>query len=233
MKKTSNFDFRNGEMLLFNKPLQWTSFDLVNKVRYLIRPSVNFEKIKIGHAGTLDPLAGGLMILCTGKKTKDIEKYQGFEKEYIATITLGATTPSFDLETTIDKEYEYSHINLENFEEILQKFLGTQEQLPTLYSAKKIDGVRAYTFARQGKEKEIKPSIIEIKELEVLDFQLPIVKLRVLCGKGTYIRCLARDIGFALQSGAYLSGLSRTRIGNYKLEYAYELSEFENLMRNI
>jgi tRNA pseudouridine55 synthase len=220
------FDFQKGEILVFDKPLDWTSFDLVHKVRYIICKSLKIKKLKVGHAGTLDPKATGILVLCTGKATSKIETLQADEKEYVATLKLGATTPSYDLESTEDRQFEISHISKDILVEVLKKFIGTIEQVPPEYSAIKIDGKRAYEYARKGISVEIKPKILEIKEIEVLSFSLPEVKLRIVCGKGTYIRALARDIGKALQSGAYLTGLRRTRVGNFSLEQAIDLDEF-------
>jgi len=220
------FDFQKGEILVFDKPLDWTSFDLVHKVRYIICKSLKIKKLKVGHAGTLDPKATGILVLCTGKATSKIETLQADEKEYVATLKLGATTPSYDLESTEDRQFETSHISKDILVEVLKKFIGTIAQVPPEYSAIKIDGKRAYEYARKGISVEIKPKILEIKEIEVLSYSLPEVKLRIVCGKGTYIRALARDIGEALQSGAYLTGLRRTRVGNFSLEQAIDLDEF-------
>ena len=219
--------FEEGQVLLFDKPLYWTSFDLVNKVRIMIKSVLGIKKIKVGHAGTLDPLATGLMILCTGKATKMVNSLMGFDKEYIASIYLGKTTPSFDLETQADATYPTNHITKELVETTIGKFLGEQQQLPPIHSAKFIEGKRAYEYARKGVEKELKPSVIEIHEIELLEYNFPEIKIRVRCGKGTYIRSLARDIGLALNSGAYLSSLIRTSSGPYKLDDAYTLENFE------
>ena len=219
--------FEEGQILLFDKPLYWTSFDLVNKVRIMIRSALGIKKIKVGHAGTLDPLATGLMVICTGKATKMVNNLIGLDKEYIATIFLGKTTPSFDLETPIDAVFPTDHITKELVEATLRKFLGKNEQMPPSHSAKSIDGKRAYEYARKGIDKELKPSVIEIFDIELLDYNFPEIKIRVHCGKGTYIRSLARDIGLALESGAYLSSLVRTSSGPYKLEDAFKLEDFE------
>ncbi len=226
-----NKDYLAGEVILINKYLSWTSFDIVNKMRYLLKKKLDIKKIKVGHAGTLDPLATGLVIVCTGKKTKEIEQYQAQEKEYIADIYLGATTPSFDLETEVDKEYEFSHITIELINEVLKKFIGKQQQIPPIFSAKKVDGQRAYISARKGIELIIKPSDIEIYEIEPLEINLPHnLKIKIKCSKGTYIRALARDIGTSLNSGAYLKGLIRTKIGNFSVENSITVDEFENLL---
>ena len=197
-------------MLYFDKPLRWTSFALVNKIRYHISRKLGVKKIKVGHAGTLDPLATGVMIICTGKATKRIEELQYQTKEYIATLQLGATTPSFDLEKEIDATYPTEHITREMVEETLKKFTGTIEQIPPAFSACKVDGKRAYDLARKGDNVELKPKTLVIDEIELLECNLPVIKIRVVCSKGTYIRALARDIGEALQSGAHLTGLIRT-----------------------
>ena len=220
------FDFHKGEILVFDKPIDWTSFDLVHKVRYIICKKLNIKKLKVGHAGTLDPKATGILVLCTGKATSKIEMLQTGEKEYVATLKFGATTPSYDLESEEDRQFDTSHITKELLVEVLKDFIGTIAQIPPDYSAIKIDGKRAYEYARKGIAIEIKPKILEIKEIEVLSFSLPEVKLKVVCGKGTYIRALARDIGEALHSGAYLTGLRRTRVGDYDLTQAINLADF-------
>ena len=220
------FDFQKGEILVFDKPLDWTSFDLVHKVRYIICKNLNIKKLKVGHAGTLDPKATGILILCTGKATSKIETLQADEKEYVATLKFGATTPSYDLESAEDRHFDTAHISKDLLSEVLQKFIGTISQVPPDFSAIKIDGKRAYEYARRGISVEIRPKILEVKEIEILSFSLPEVKLRIVCGKGTYIRALARDIGEALNSGAYLTGLRRTRVGDYDLSQAIELADF-------
>jgi tRNA pseudouridine55 synthase len=223
----SELNFIEGEVLLFDKPLDWTSFDLVRKVRGKIYHYLNKTRIKVGHAGTLDPKASGLMIICTGKKTKEIEKFQAHEKEYIAELFLGATTPSFDLETRVNKHYPTKHISIELIEKKLRGFTGVQEQIPPGYSAKWIDGQRAYTKARKGIEIEMKPAVIAIHAIEVLSFDMPKLVIRIQCSKGTYIRSLANDIGLALDSGAYLANLKRTRIGDFSIENAMKIEEFQ------
>ncbi len=210
-------NFIEGEVLYFDKPLKWTSFAVVNKVRYLLSKKLGIKKIKVGHAGTLDPLATGVMIICTGKATKRIEEFQYHTKEYVATLCLGATTPSYDLEKEIDATYPTEHITRELVEETLKKFVGTIEQIPPSFSACKISGERAYELARKGEEVNLKPKTLVIDEIELLDYQLPTIQIRVVCSKGTYIRALARDIGEALHSGAHLIGLIRTRVGNIRL----------------
>lgn len=211
-------DFIAGEVLYFNKPLKWTSFDLVNKFRYKLSRKLKVKKIKVGHAGTLDPLATGVMIVCTGKATKRIDEFQYQTKEYVATLKLGETTPSFDLEKEIDGVYPTEHITREEVERVLQSFVGTIQQIPPVFSACKVDGKRAYELARKGEEVELKSKTLVIDEMELLECELPVIKIRVVCSKGTYIRALARDIGEALHSGAHLTGLVRTRVGEVKLE---------------
>jgi tRNA pseudouridine55 synthase len=210
-------DFISGEVLYINKPLHWTSFTLVRKLRNKLCRKLGVKKLKVGHAGTLDPLATGVMIICTGKKTKLIESFQYRTKEYIATIKLGETTPSFDLETGVDGVYSTEHINRESVEAKLKGFIGEIEQIPPVYSACKVDGKRAYEFAREGQEVELKPKLLVIDEIELVDYSFPEIKVRVVCSKGTYIRALARDIGVALNSGAHLTALERTRIGEVTL----------------
>ena len=213
-------NFKEGEVLFFNKPLGWTSFKVVGHARYHICRRMKVKKLKVGHAGTLDPLATGVMIVCTGKATKRIEEFQYHTKEYIATIQLGATTPSYDLEHEIDATYPTEHITREMVEETLKQFLGEIHQVPPVFSACKVDGKRAYDLARKGEEVELKPKLLVIDELELLECDLVKmeIKIRVVCSKGTYIRALARDIGVALQSGAHLIALERTRIGDITLD---------------
>lgn len=219
-------NFKEGEVLYFDKPLRWTSFAVVNKIRYHISRKLGVKKIKVGHAGTLDPLATGVMIICTGKATKRIEEFQYHTKEYIATLQLGATTPSYDLEKEIDATYPTEHITREMVEEVLQQFKGTIEQIPPAFSACKVDGKRAYDLARKGDEVELKPKTLVIDEIELLECNLPEIKIRVVCSKGTYIRALTRDIGEALQSGAHLTGLIRTRVGEVRLEDCMQVEDF-------
>lgn len=219
-------NFKEGEVLYFDKPLKWTSFAVVNKIRYHICRKLGIKKIKVGHAGTLDPLATGVMIICTGKATKRIEEFQYHTKEYIATLQLGATTPSFDLEKEIDATYPTEHITRELVEETLKRFIGSIEQVPPVFSACKVDGKRAYDLARKGEEVELKAKTLVIDEIELLECNLPEIKIRVVCSKGTYIRALARDIGEALHSGAHLTGLIRTRVGKVKLEDCLQVTDF-------
>lgn len=207
-------NFFEGEVLYIDKPLGWTSFDAVNRLRGALKRRMGVRKIKVGHAGTLDPLATGVMVICTGRATKRIEELQAGVKEYVATVALGATTPSFDLETNIDATYPTDHITRELVETVLKRFVGRIEQIPPAYSACKVDGKRAYSMARKGAEVELKPKVLMIDELELLDFKPEEITIRVVCSKGTYIRALARDIGQALDSGAHLSALRRTRVGD-------------------
>ena len=215
-----NFNFSEGETLLFNKPLHWTSFDVVNKIRYAIKVK------KVGHAGTLDPLATGLLIVCTGKFTKNIDKIQGQEKEYTGSITLGATTPSYDLETAIDKTFSFEHITSQMINDATHQFIGTIQQIPPAYSAKNINGERAYKKARRNEKVIMQPKEVVISNFEITNIELPHIHFRVVCSKGTYIRSLANDLGAALKSGAYLSSLCRTRIGNYTLANAFDVLDF-------
>ena len=225
--------FEEGQVLLFDKPVYWTSFDLVNKVRIIIRSTFGIKKIKVGHAGTLDPLARGLMIVCTGKATRKIDDFRDLDKEYVATIHLGETTPSFDLETETDNRYPTDHITEEMVKNILAGFLGEQKQLPPMYSAKLISGKRAYEFARKGIEKKLDPVTVFFKEIELLSFEIPEIKVRLLCSKGTYIRSFARDFGTALKSGGYLSSLERTAIGVYHVRNAYSLDKFQEYIEQM
>ena len=222
-------DFKSGTILSFDKPLEWTSFGLVNKVRYLLCRHIGEKKLKVGHAGTLDPLATGVLIICTGKATKQIDTLQAKTKEYVATLQLGATTPSFDLETEVDATYPTAHITEEKMKEALTRFIGRIEQVPPSYSACKVDGKRAYDLARQGKEVELKAKVLVIDEIELQDFNSSSMQatIRVVCSKGTYIRALARDIGLSLNSGAHLTALRRTRIGDYKVEDCHTLETFQ------
>ncbi|SHJ59713.1 tRNA pseudouridine synthase B [Bacteroides stercorirosoris] len=216
-KNRSNLKFKEGEVLYFNKPLGWTSFKVVGHARYHICRRMKVKKLKVGHAGTLDPLATGVMIVCTGKATKRIEEFQYHTKEYVATIQLGATTPSYDLEHEIDATYPTEHITRELVEETLKTFIGEIQQVPPAFSACMVNGKRAYDLARKGEEVELKPKLLVIDEIELLECNLPEIKVRVVCSKGTYIRALARDIGEALQSGAHLTALERTRVGDVRL----------------
>lgn len=223
-------DFLAGEVLYFNKPLKWTSFDLVNKFRYKLSRKLGVKKIKVGHAGTLDPLATGVMILCTGKATKRIDEFQYQTKEYVATLKLGETTPSFDLEKEVDAVYPTEHITRELVEDTLKHFIGKIEQVPPVFSACKIEGKRAYELARKGEEVPLKAKTLVIDEIELLEYALPVVKIRVVCSKGTYIRALARDIGEALHSGAHLIALERTRIGDITLDCCLNPEEIDDFL---
>ena len=222
-------DFQEGQILYFDKPLRWTSFNLVAKVRWQLCHRLGLKKLKVGHAGTLDPLATGVLIVCTGRATKRIDELQAGTKEYVATLQLGATTPCFDLEKPIDKTYPTDHITLELIEEILPRFRGRIEQIPPAFSACKVDGHRAYTLARKGEEVELKPKVLVIDEMELVKFDAEQMQLtlRIVCSKGTYIRALARDIGQALNSGAHLIGLRRTRIGDVRVEQCMQIDDFE------
>src|SRR5574344_1345301 len=223
-------DFQEGEIVYLNKPLKWTSFDLVNKFRYKLCRKLNVKKIKVGHAGTLDPLATGVLILCTGKATKRIDEFQYQTKEYIAGLKLGETTPSFDLEKEVDATYPTEHITREEVERVLQSFVGTIQQVPPVFSACKVAGKRAYEMARNGEEVELKSKTLVIDEIELLEYNMPIIKIRVVCSKGTYIRALARDIGVALQSGAHLVGLRRTRVGDITLDKCMSFEDFKSMI---
>ncbi len=211
-------DFITGEIIGIDKPLGWTSFDAVKRVRGAIQRRLHLKKFKVGHAGTLDPLATGVLIVCTGRATKRIDELQNGDKEYVATIRLGAPTPSFDLETEVDAVYPWEHITRERVEEIIPTFIGKIMQVPPVFSAVKVDGKRAYNLARKGKEVELKAKPLYIKEMELLGMDMPEITLRIVCSKGTYIRALARDLGEALGSGAHLTGLRRTRVGNVRVE---------------
>ena len=225
-------DFVAGEVIAINKPYTWTSFQVVSKIRYLLSRKYGIKRFKVGHAGTLDPLASGVLLLCTGKATKRIEELQSHTKEYIAEITLGATTPSFDLEHPIDATYPYEHITREMVEETLKQFIGNIAQQPPLFSACKVDGKRAYDLARKGSDMQLMPKQIRIDEIELLEYDLPRIRIRVVCGKGTYIRSLARDIGEALQSGGHLTDLIRTRIGEYKINECITTEAFQEWLEN-
>ncbi len=220
-------DYKNGQLILIDKPLEWTSFQVVNKIRWLIRKQFNIKKIKVGHAGTLDPLATGLLIICTGKFTRKIENYQAREKEYTGTFTLGATTPSYDLETEIDNTFDISEITENDINKASQQFIGEIQQRPPVFSALKKEGKRLYEFARAGEEVEIPSRTVHISAFEITRIDLPKVNFRVVCSKGTYIRSLAHDFGKALNNGAYLSALRRTKIGEFSVEDAISIEAFE------
>ncbi len=219
-------NYENGQVLLIDKPLNWTSFQVVNKLRGRIKKKFDIKKIKVGHAGTLDPLATGLLIICTGKFTKKIDQYQGQIKEYTGEITVGATTPSYDLETKINASFPVSHITEKLIYNTTKQFIGEINQKPPIFSAVKKDGKRLYKLAREGKSVEIKFRKITIEEFEITEINLPKITFKVVCSKGTYIRSLAYDFGKALNSGAYLSKLRRTKIGDFKVEDAIEINNF-------
>jgi len=226
-------DWREGVVLLFDKPLEWTSFNLVSKVRSLLYHRLGYKKIKVGHAGTLDPLATGLLIVCVGRATKQVPVLQDHEKEYIATFYIGATTPSFDLETEIDKEFPTEHITSEKIDEVVATFLGPQMQIPPLFSAKFVNGGRAYKLARKGVDIQLDPSPIVIHSIKVIAYEHPRVTLSIRCSKGTYIRALARDFGERLSSGAHLVELRRTAIGDFRVEDAFTLMDFEKSIESM
>ena len=221
-------DFVEGEILAFDKPLHWTSFDVVAKVRRVLCHCLGQKKLKVGHSGTLDPLATGVVIVCTGKKTKMIEQLQYDTKEYVATMQLGATTPSYDMEHPVDKTFPTAHITRTLIDQTIPQFVGEQWQIPPMYSAVSINGKRAYEIARKGETVELKPKLLVIDEIEVLSFDAEkmLLTIRVVCSKGTYIRALARDIGEQLQSGAYLTALRRTKVGNTRVEDCYQIDSF-------
>ena len=227
-------NFVEGEILYINKPYRMSSFGALAHIRYLISKKVGVKRVKTGHAGTLDPLATGVLILCTGTKTKEIERLQYHTKEYTATLQLGATTPSYDMEHPEDATYPTAHITRELIEEKLKLFVGEIQQVPPAYSACKVDGHRAYKLKRKGAEVELKPKTLQIDEIELTDFDPATMqaKIRVVCGKGTYIRALARDIGQALDSGAYLTALCRTRLGDVRIEDCITLDDFPQWLEN-
>ena len=219
-------NFKNGKVLLIDKPLNWTSFQVVNKLRWEIRQRFKIKKIKVGHAGTLDPLATGLLIICTGKQTKQINIYQGQIKEYTGTFTIGATTPSYDLETEVDKTFSTDHITEDLLHETTKQFIGEIQQKPPIFSAIKKDGKRLYELARKGETTEIKARTVTISEFEITKINFPEVEFRVVCSKGTYIRSLAYDFGLALNSGAHLSALRRTKIGDFSVDKGVSIEGF-------
>lgn len=222
-----------GKVILIDKPLEWTSFDAVKKVKNGLRKKYQLKKIKVGHAGTLDPLASGLLIVCTGKKTKIIESIQAQEKTYIGTIKLGETTPSYDLETIVDKSFPVDHITVDLMKEAARSFVGEIDQMPPDFSAKKIDGQRAYVLARKGEKPQLSAKKIKIYSFDIDSVDFPLVHFRVTCSKGTYIRSLAHDFGAALKSGGHLTSLRRTKIGNYDVEEAVEIDHFFESLRTI
>lgn len=228
------WDFEEGEVLAFDKPLHWTSFDLVAKIRWNLCQKLGRKKLKVGHTGTLDPLATGVVVICTGKKTKLIDQLQYDVKEYIATLQLGATTPSYDMEKEVDATYPTAHITRELIDRTIPVFLGEQWQVPPMFSAVQINGKRAYELARKGETVELKPKLLVIDEIEVLRFDEQAMQLtiRVVCSKGTYIRALARDIGERLGSGAYLTALHRTRVGQIDVKDCYTIDQFLDQLKD-
>lgn len=230
MKELTKEDYLNGQLLLIDKPLGWSSFQAVNKLKWVLRKRYSLKKIKIGHAGTLDPLATGLLLICVGKFTKKIHEFQGQEKEYTGTITLGATTPSYDLETEIDQTFAIDHINEEQVHEATRRFIGEIDQAPPVFSALKKGGKRLYEYAREGKKVEIPTRKVTITEFEITGIEFPQVRFRIVCGKGTYIRSIAYDFGKSLGSGAYLTSLRRTKIGVYNVNNALDPMVFEKFM---
>ena len=229
------WDFIGGEILSFDKPYRWTSFDVVGKARWLLSHRLGVKKLKVGHTGTLDPLATGVVVVCTGRKTKLIDELQLHTKEYVATLQLGATTPSYDLEKPIDATYPTEHITCELVETVIPTFMGEQWQVPPMFSAVKVDGKRAYKLARKGVEADLKPKLLVIDEIEILSFDREKMQLvlRVVCSKGTYIRALARDIGQRLNSGAHLTALRRTRVGDCRVEDALTFEQFEAIVQSL
>lgn len=222
-----------GQIVLVDKPLTWTSFQVVNKMRYLLKQHLGIKKIKVGHAGTLDPLATGLLVICIGRKTKEIEGFANQSKVYTGTFTLGATTPSFDLETEMDNHFSYDHITNEDVLETAKSFLGEQLQTPPIFSAKKIDGKRAYKSARQGEEVKMRPNSITINRFEITEIENDKVDFLIEASKGTYIRSIANDFGMKLNSGAHLSGLRRTKSGEFSIENACTIEEYEDYLRSL
>ena len=231
--KIKEFDFLKGEILLINKDKDWTSFDVVNKARNIIRKKLNIKKIKVGHAGTLDPMATGLLVICTGKFTKKINELQNDNKEYIAKIKIGATTPSFDKETEIDNEFDVSDIDENKVLNAIKEFEGKQMQTPPIYSAIKINGERAYKIARKGGNVEMKQREIEIYNIEILEYNLPEITVKINCSKGTYIRSIAQDLGEKLNNGAHLVGLIRTQSGEFNLNNSININEFEEIVNGL
>ncbi|MBS4765379.1 tRNA pseudouridine(55) synthase TruB [Alistipes sp. kh20] len=235
MKETLDLrgiNFEDGYIAVLDKPLRWTSTDVVRKIKFALR-RLGYRKIKVGHAGTLDPLATGILLVCIGRATKLVDSLQAEEKEYVADVMLGATTPSYDLEHEIDQTYPWEHITREALAEALESLTGERLQTPPVYSAKKIDGTRAYELARAGEEVAVRQAMITIYEMEILEYALPRVRIRIRCSKGTYIRSLAHEIGQALHSGAHLASLRRTRSGGFTLEKSYELDEFLENLQNL
>ena len=227
------YDFLAGETLLVDKPQGWTSFDVVNKIRYKLKHRLKVKKIKVGHAGTLDPMATGLLIICTGRYTKKLAEFQGLPKEYIGTLRLGGTTPSYDAESDVEESFPVNHITPELLEQARRQFLGDIEQVPPMFSAIKVDGQPLYKKARKGEMVEIEPRPVTIFEFSLTRIELPEVDFLVRCSKGTYIRSLAHDFGKALKSGAYLTALRRTRIGEFRIEDAWELEDLVEFLEEV
>lgn len=230
-EQDGSFNFAEGELLLIDKPLEWTSFDAVNKVKSLLKYKFK-RQIKVGHAGTLDPRATGLLIICTGKKTKTLSGLQGMDKVYTGVIELGATTPTYDTESEIDNRFPLDHIDLDLLRETAQKFVGLQEQYPPAHSAVWINGERAYKLARKGEDVEMKPRSVRIHQFAIFDYNPPFVRFEVACGKGTYVRSLAHDFGKALNSGGYLKALRRTKVGDYSVEDALTPDQFDFMLKH-
>lgn len=229
----NNVDFFEGQLIVVNKPLGWTSFDVVNKIRHLSCKQLRVDKLRVGHAGTLDPMATGILLICTGKYTKSIELLQDGDKEYLATLKFGAITPSYDSETEEEETFGWEHITRNLLEEKFASFTGNIEQMPPLFSAVKLAGKRAYNIASKGRNPEVRTRNVHIYSIDIEQFDMPLVTIRVRCGKGTYIRALARDIGQSVDSGAYLTRLIRTRSGNFSIENALDIEEIENIIRNL
>lgn len=230
MSKTNEISFDEGSVILIDKPLNITSFGAVKRIKWAFSKKTGKKRYKVGHAGTLDPLASGLLVICAGKKTKDISQYQGLVKEYTGIITIGATTPSYDLETEIDQTFDTSQISEDQMKEVAKSFIGENKQIPPVHSAKKIDGKRAYNYARNGEEVEMKASIVHIHEFDIEKIEGNDVCFRIVCSKGTYIRSIANDFGIRLNNGAHLSKLRRTKIGDFKVEEALTIEEAQNLI---
>lgn len=230
MTSLKTYNFPEGELLLVDKPAEWTSFDVVNKVRHMLRHHLGIKKIKVGHAGTLDPLATGLLLVCVGKQTKQISTYTGLDKEYVGTFYIGATTPSYDSETEVDEEFETSHINDEMIRDAAQTFRGTISQIPPIFSAIRVEGTRAYKRARDKEDVKMAPREVNIQAFDIEQAGIPETNFRVECSKGTYIRSLAYDFGKALGSGAYLKLLRRTKIGEYHVDDAFSIPELEEVI---
>jgi tRNA pseudouridine55 synthase len=221
-------DFQNGKVLLIDKPINWTSFDAVNFIRSFLKKVYHLNKLKVGHAGTLDPLATGLLIICTGRMTKEIDNYQGMDKVYVGTMHLGATTPSYDLETAIDERFDTSYLSTDLLHETAKEFIGEIEQVPPAYSAVKIKGERAFTLARKKEEVKLKARKVNILKFELFNNNIPEIDFLVECSKGTYIRSLVHDFGKKMHNGAYLSSLRRTQIGNFNVSDAFTIESFKN-----